>query len=165
MTGALVVDTSVPIDLERGSLLAAAFRLPFAFAVPDLLHRRELRAHGGEDLIALGLEIEELDGDGVALALRYRRERPWLSLPDSFAFVLARTGPRILPTGDDGLRRLAREEGIECHGLLWLLDRVFEEGTASGDELCAGLATIGAHRRCRLPQAEIRKRLGRYSGA
>lgn len=38
----LVSDTSVLIDLERGHFLDACFRLPFEFAVPDLLYRREL---------------------------------------------------------------------------------------------------------------------------
>ena len=38
---ALVSDTSILIDLERGSLLC--FRLPFQFAVPDLLYERELK--------------------------------------------------------------------------------------------------------------------------
>ena len=33
----LVSDTSVLIDLERGSLLEISFALPFEFAVPDLL--------------------------------------------------------------------------------------------------------------------------------
>ena len=32
----LVSDTSVLVELERGSLLEASFRLPFRFAVPDL---------------------------------------------------------------------------------------------------------------------------------
>lgn len=36
-----VSDTSVLIDLERGTLLETCFRLPFQFAVPDLL--REIR--------------------------------------------------------------------------------------------------------------------------
>lgn len=39
----LVADMSVLIDLERGALLETCFRLPFLFAVPDLLYRRELR--------------------------------------------------------------------------------------------------------------------------
>ena len=38
----LVSDTSVIIDLERGALLDDLFRLPFEFAVPDLLFHREL---------------------------------------------------------------------------------------------------------------------------
>ena len=38
----LVADTSVLVDLERGSLLAACFRLPFEFVVPDVLYEREI---------------------------------------------------------------------------------------------------------------------------
>ena len=67
----LVSDTSVLVDLERGSLLGATFRLPFRFAVPDLLYERELKNYGGEALIELGLAVEELDGDGVRRALAY----------------------------------------------------------------------------------------------
>jgi hypothetical protein len=39
----LVSDTSVLIDLHRGQLLEPALRLPYDFAVPDLLFERELR--------------------------------------------------------------------------------------------------------------------------
>lgn len=43
----LVSDTSVLVDLERGNLLELAFGLSCAFAVPDLLYRRELRDQNG----------------------------------------------------------------------------------------------------------------------
>ena len=43
----LVSGTSVLIDLERGLFLEPIFRLPFKFAVPDLLYDRELKDHGG----------------------------------------------------------------------------------------------------------------------
>ncbi len=68
-------DTSVLTDLDRGSLVEAIFRLPFAFTVPDLLYERELREHGGSEFVRLGLRVEELDGDGVSLALGYLRKR------------------------------------------------------------------------------------------
>jgi hypothetical protein len=38
----LVSDTSVLIDLERGSRLEVIFSLPYEFTVPDVLYRREL---------------------------------------------------------------------------------------------------------------------------
>ena len=79
----LVSDTSVLVDLERGSLLEASFRLPFRFVVPDLLYERELKNYSGEELIRLGLVIEELDGDGVSLALAYRQQAPALLYVDS----------------------------------------------------------------------------------
>ena len=82
-------DTSVLIDLDRGSLVEAVFGLPFAFVVPDLLSERELRQHGGEDLRKRGLRVEELDGQGVTRAIGYRVREPSLSLVDSFALALA----------------------------------------------------------------------------
>jgi predicted XRE-type DNA-binding protein len=47
----LVSDTSVLIDLERGELIASAFKLSATFAVPDVLYERELRDYGGEELV------------------------------------------------------------------------------------------------------------------
>ena len=161
----LVSDTSVLIDLDRGSLVEPAFRLPFEFTVPDLLYERELKAHGGPDLIRLGLRVEELDGDEVSIALGYLRRRRSLSLPDSFALALAKTNAWTLLSGDRGLRELAEEEGVACHGVLWLLDRIFEHRVIDPGVLRAGLDALAAHPRCRLPGSEIRKRLRSYSGA
>ena len=154
----LVSDTSILIDLERGSLLKTCFRLPFQFAVPDLLYERELKNHGGDNLLRLGLRIEELDSTGVACALRYRREQPLISLP----VALAARNTWTLLTGDGALRELASEECVDCHGVLWLLDQMFEVSAASANELHAGLEAISTHPRCRLPKAEIRKRLGHW---
>ena len=87
----LVSDTSVLIYLEHGSLVEPAFYLPFEFTVPDLLYERELKPHGGADFVRLGLRVKEFDGSAVTVALGYRRKRRSLSLPDSFAFALAKT--------------------------------------------------------------------------
>ncbi len=162
---ALVSDTSVLIDLDRGSLVEPTFRLPFEFTVPDLLYEHELKDHGGPDFIRLGLRVEELDGDEVALALGYLRKRRSLSLPDSFALALAKTYSWTLLSGDRGLRELAEEEEASCLGVLWLLDRIFEHRVIDRNDLCAGLGQIAAHPRCRLPRSEIRKRLLSYSAA
>ena len=159
----LVSDTSVLIDLERGSLLEASFRLPFRFSVPDLLYERELKDWGGEELIRLGLSVEELDGDGVQRARAYQRQTPALSLPDCFALVLAQIRSWILLSGDSALRRLAVAEAVECHGLLWLLDEMRDAAVVSIRKLYDGLATIAEHPRCRLPKPEIRRRLDSYA--
>ena len=160
----LVSDTSVLIDLERGSFLEPVFRLPFEFAVPDLLYERELRDHGGPALIDMGLRVEELDGAAVALAIEYRRVRRSLSLPDSFALALSKANSWTLLSGDGSLRALALEEEVECHGVLWLLDGLHEHRILDQDALTEGLHRIAGHPRCRLPQAEIRTRLRTYSG-
>jgi len=161
----LVSDTSVLVDLERGSLLEASFRLPFQFAVPDLLYERELKDHGGEELIRLGLLVEELDGDGLTRALIFRQQVPALSVPDSFALVLAQSRGWVLLTGDGALRQLADNEAVECHGVLWLLDEIHDAAVANAQELHDGLTAISRHPHCRLPKAEIRRRLNSYAEA
>lgn len=159
----LVSDTSVLIDLDRGNLVEATFRLPFEFTVPDLLYERELREHGGPEFVSLGLRVEELDGEGVSLALGYLRRRRSLSVPDSFALALAKSNAWTLLSGDRELRELAEEDEVPCHGVLWLLDQMFEHRVIELDDLRSGLGRIAAHPRCRLPKSEIGKRLLAYS--
>lgn len=159
----LVSDTSVLIDLEQGSLLEASFRLPFQFAVPDLLYERELKNWRGSELLRLGLAVKELDGDEVTCALAYRQRVQALSLPDCFALALAQNRSWTLLTGDSALRRLAEHEGVECHGVLWVLDEMHTAAAATVQELYDGLTKISMHPRCRLPKPEIRRRLASYA--
>jgi predicted nucleic acid-binding protein len=158
----LVSDTSVLIDLERGGLLDAVFALPHGFAVPDVLFDHEMQGDWGDRLVSLGLRVEEVAKEGVANALRYRRQSTSLSVPDSFALALAKERQWLLLTGDAKLRELAGGEKVECHGVLWLLDIMEEAGTQAIQALHDGLTALAAHPRCRLPQREIRIRLERY---
>jgi len=158
----LVSDTSVIIDLERGALLEHLFRLPFEFAVPDLLFHRELTGPLGQRLIDLGLRVEELTSTELARATSLRRSRADLSVPDTFAFTLAASRDWTLLTGDGGLRRLALDEKLDVHGVLWVFDQ-FEQGRQlAAAQLHACLTAVSSHPRCRLPTAEIRRRLARY---
>lgn len=158
----LVSDTSVLIDLERGGLLEAIFLLEYEFAVPDVLYRQEMKGEWGDRLVGLGLRVEEVSQSGVAKAVRYRSERPALSVPDSFGLALAEERRWTLLTGDRDLRELAESESVECHGVLWLLDRMEEAGVPNIRRLLEGLRAISCHPRCRLPRREIAIRLERY---
>ena len=115
----LVSDTSVLIDFERGGFLDCCFKLPFEFAVPDLLYTRELEAFGGPALVARGLLVQELTGEEVTVAQNARTARPKLSLPDAFAYALASTRGWTLLTGDGELRTLAKAQRVPflaCYG-------------------------------------------------
>jgi predicted nucleic acid-binding protein len=158
----LVSDTSVLIDLERGGLLDAIFALPHEFAVPDVLHDREIEGARGERLVGLGLRVEEVSQAGVGNALRYRQQRRALSVPDSSALALAKEREWFLLTGDGQLRELAVGENVECHGVLWLLDMMEEAEVPGIQPLHDGLTALASHPRCRLPVREITIRLERY---
>lgn len=159
----LVSDTSVIIDLERGGFLGDLFRLPYEFAVPDLLFDRELKGPLGDRLVALGMRVEDLTAAELSRAIAIRRARTELSTPDTFAFAIAEQRGWPLLTGDGGLRRLAGDEGLVFHGVLWLCDQFEEHVVIPADRLHAGLSAISSHPRCRLPTGEVNARLRRYS--
>jgi hypothetical protein len=158
----LVSDTSVLIDLERGSFLDSCFKLPFEFAVPDLLYKRELAEFGGPKLVELGLRVEVLSGDEVTIAQTVRTAHPKLSLPDAFAYTLASARRWSLLTGDGELRALAKAEKVPFFGVLWILDQLFEGAVIEAAAIASGLQAIAAHPRCRLPAGEVQGRLERY---
>jgi predicted nucleic acid-binding protein len=155
----LVSDTSVLVDLERGALLEAAFNLPFQLTVPDLLYERELKDHGGNELMALGLSVSELTDETLELAVSYTRSNKELSLPDCFALALAKTNNWTLLTGDAKLRQKASGEQVACHGVLWLFDRMMDHSVLDALTLKSGLQAIANHPRCRLPRSETKRRI------
>lgn len=161
----LVSDTSVLIDLRRGDLLEALFRLPFEIGVPDLLFERELRHWDGPPLEPLGLKVLGLDADGVALAQSYRAREPRLSVPDAFALALAKLGGHVLLAGDRSLRDLADAERVKCHGVLWILDSLEAHELLRPTALLAALGAISSHPRCRLPAGEVQRRANRFRRA
>lgn len=159
----LVSDTSVLVDLERGGLIEATCRLPHQFVVPDLLYRRELQAYEGPRWMASGLQIAELSEAEVQLAQAVRLEISQLSLPDSFAFALASQRRWTLLAGDGALRSYASARQVRVHGVLWVLDELNASQTLSNSDLFAALQAISLHPRCRLPRAEVEKRLELWS--
>lgn len=146
-------------------LLDDLFRLPFEFAVPDLLYERELDGVLGNQLVALGLRVEELTPAELTRATVARRQNARLSIPDTFAFAIARSRRWTLLTGDGSLRELAIAEKVDMHGVLWLFDQFADGGHVPLDRLHDGLSTLSAHPRCRLPTSEVRRRLARFAAA
>ena len=158
----LVSDTSVLIDIERASLTARLFDLPYDFVVPDLLYETELLDWMGPDLLDLGLKVEELTPQETARATELKRAKAMLSTPDVFAFCLAAERDWVLLTGDGALRTEAERQKISMHGVLWVFDEMEHHGVCSVATLKAGLEAVRDHPRCRLPTREINRRLARY---
>lgn len=158
----LVSDTSVIIDIERGNFLDDLFNLPMEFAVPDLLFARELAGDLGTRLKQLGLRVEELDSQELKRATEVVRNHKQLSTADTFAFAIAESRGWTLLSGDGGLRKLAGDNNVPVHGVLWLCDQL-ENNQTPLDRMHSGLTAISNHHRCRLPADEIEIRLARYA--
>ena len=163
MADLLISDTSVLIDLERGNLLQATFKLPTPLAVPDVLYDRELRETNGPLLLTLGLQVLTLNDAGVGLAQTYMRRDRRLSVPDAFAVALAKAGNHVLVCGDQALRTLAESESVECHGLLWVLDQMVAADLVPIRLVRTGLETIANHPRCRLSRELVARHMAKLS--
>jgi predicted nucleic acid-binding protein len=124
----LVADATLWIDLAAAGLTAAAFRLPVTWLTPDVIIDRELRDPPGSRLEALGLERIEFTSSQVARAVALKSRYTNLSLEDAFALLAARHARTTLVTGDAVLRKAACREGVDCHGTLWLLEWLVDDG-------------------------------------
>lgn len=124
----IVSDTSCLIDLHKVELLLALLNLPYTFVIPHTLFEDELSGLSIEErnaLVAAGLEVRELDSDGVIASQRHFNENPGLHLNDCFAMRMAEEiADAILMTGDATLREVATSLDIEVHGVLWVADEL-----------------------------------------
>lgn len=127
----LILDTSICIDLYNGNLLKVVLQLPYEFVLPDVIIA-ELKEPPGEFLLKIGFLKESLPGNEIqnVIALRARYSGP--STNDLFALLLAKRNSCPLITGDNALRKASVQEGIATHGLLWLMDEMFEYSFLTG---------------------------------
>ncbi len=155
-----IVDTNILIDLNRGDLLGWLFALPFQFAAPDGV-LDELQEPDRDRLRQMGLQRIALSTEQLLQAALLSAEHRHLSLGDCTALIAARMTQSVLLTGDAGLRRLAHQQGITVHGVLWVLDELEAAELLSYSALAASLRqmlTAGA----RLPVDECDIRLKRW---
>lgn len=162
----VITDSSSLIDLKKGRLFQAMLALPFEFVIPDLLFDDELLSLTEEDkkfLLYGGLKVQTLSGAQMAQAYQYRTELTRLSLHDNFALILAEDiETSILLTGDENLKKIATQKDVEAHGVLWLLDFIFEHQTAPPKVLLDAINKYIEDPSVWLPSSELQMRLKKY---
>ena len=152
-----ISDTNIWSHFRHGGLLDALFALPFAFASTDFV-LDELPAGEADQLKALGLIVETLDGDAVAALFELTVRHNNSALADVSCYFVAKTQGLPLLTGDGQLRRQAVKDGVQVHGALWLLDQLVAHDIVATAHAAAALQAMldaGA----RLPHAECAQRL------
>ena len=162
----VVSDSSCVIDLRKVLLLDTFLKLPYEFLIPNTLFEEELlqfTPHQKQELIHNGLKVIDLPGERVLRAQAVVQKSPKLSVHDGFAFALAESRKGcILLTGDGELRRLAIEQKIEVHGVLWIIDEIHRCNLATGTALRSALQTFSTDVSVRLPKREVAAHLKRY---
>lgn len=139
----LVTDASIWIDLERTQLTARALRLPFEYVAPDLI-LGELGVEERDRLLAMGVCEEQLSGEEVLQIIELAGQYREPGIEDLSVLVLARRLHAVALTGDAGLRRAAEAEGLEVHGMLWLLDQMVASGVMRPGAAAEALAEMVA---------------------
>lgn len=159
----IINDSSALIDLAKTQLLECLLQLPYRFVIPDVLYADELitlRHYCREQLLDIGFMLGELDGPQVGKASEYSQQYPQLSLNDCFALVMAETtADAVLLTGDQRLRRVAEQQGVAVHGILWILDQAYEQGAVEAATLHAALLVLARDPLTRLPGKELQRRI------
>jgi predicted nucleic acid-binding protein len=154
----LISDTNIWIDLHFGGLLEATFSLPWQFVTTDFASA-ELIQPTTQGLVAMGLVVIPLSNkeiqhlDGLMATLRNS------SVADVSCYLLAQQHPgwRLL-SGDSNVRKSAQQAGLQCNGILWLLDELYRARAARRTELAQALRRMLA-RGAWLPADECQKRL------
>jgi hypothetical protein len=141
-----VVDTNTIIDLWYGEILEKIFLLPCRFIIPDLI-KHEMRHPPFESLSTMGLVVETLGSELIPeiTQIMERFEKP--SYEDIAALLLARSRRTILITGDEDLRHLSMEYGVECLGTCWLIDYLANQSIITNKEAIAAYNRIRKSRR------------------
>lgn len=157
-----VLDTSICLDLSNAGLLEVILRLPHEFLLPDVI-AEELKEPSGQRLVELGYTPVSLSGEHIGrvtdFAERYRRP----SRVDLFALAYARVHECILVTGDAALRTAAEAEGVDVHGVLWILDDLVAQNILPPAEAANALDRMIASGSW-LPQEDCSERINRWRG-
>ena len=166
MTSVIVNDASCLIDLRKGGLLAVLCDLPYRIVVPLPVRASEvldLLEHQWRALDDAGMITHDLTPQEVGQALLLKGRHPSLSANDCFCLVVAQAYPGILLTRDALLRRVAAENGLCVHGVLWIVDELSAAGICSDSLLVQALEVWQEDDTVFLPRGEISRRLERLA--
>lgn len=157
----LVNDAGILIDLLKTDLIGPFFQLENEFHITDFV-RAEVQEKNAEHLdtfiqdrklIKRTFSFEELL-QIQSLGVKHRA----LSIPDCSCLYLAELLSVTLLTGDGALRRIAKQNNIPVHGILWIFDELVRNDLISPKTAYEKLKKIMSINP-RLPIDECNKRL------
>jgi predicted nucleic acid-binding protein len=160
----LVNDASILIDLLKADLIEPFFQLEFELHVSDLVANeiQEKNATLLDAFVSNGklmkktFDFEELM-EIQLLEVQYNG----LSVPDCSCLYLSEKLSATLLTGDAALRKIAEQNNIPVHGLLWILDELVKNNLISRKTAFERLTYIISINP-RLPNVECKKRLNKW---
>jgi predicted nucleic acid-binding protein len=156
-------DTNIWLDFEKLKRIDWPFRLDCTYIMSAMAIDDEVLSPAdlSEKLISAGLMAVDMTDDELALLEQYTARHRRISTYDAIAMAISKGRGIILLTGDKALKNAANAEGIEVHGLLWIIDQLLEADliTASEHNVCMIDLKNNPSGRFRLPAGEIELRI------
>ncbi len=159
----VVNDTNIFIDLISIDLLNELFLLPIEVhtndfvinELSDLDQKRKVTSFQQQKQ----LHVKTYSPQELAEIFRFQSEQTNnVSFTDCSVWLYAKQNSFCLLTGDGKLRSSAIASNTEVRGILFVFDKLVEEGILAPNEACTKLNELYTINR-RLPSIEIKKRL------
>jgi hypothetical protein len=122
------------------------------------LELRERHSH----LLEAGLKVKSLNAEFVKKTECFIAQYPRPSMMDHWSLALAIQEQCPLLTGDKELRAAAKNEGVEVHGTVWVIDQLLNLKLIQLHKTKASFETM-KDKGSRLPWADVDKLLNKWS--
>ena len=158
----IVIDACCLIDLRKGELLNVICKLPYQFVVPLPVRESEVLDHSDSEWRVLeeGRMITyDLPPNEISQVLVLSKCHPSLSFFDCCCIVTSLVHSGILLTGDAQLRKAAKNQGLQVHGVLMIIDKLATMNICEISLLRQALEVWLADNSVFLPRDEINSRL------
>lgn len=156
----VIQDANIIIDLQNAGLLSTWFDLKIPTLTTDLV---ELELQQGDQWKSIETHIVEkrievIEFSGIELKeIQILNNKYAVSIPDCSVLYLTAVRKARLITGDRRLRKVAEKNSIQCHGVLWVIDLLFERNAidnATATKALEKIISLGS----RLPEKEVQLR-------
>ncbi len=159
----IVSDANILIFLSRLDLVDSFFAMDFEIHTTDYIINEYNRGINKEiNLKSLKkyirsnkLNVHEYDYETIE---KIYEQKSSLSPPDCSVYLLLLEIKAILLTGDKQLKQFSEKSGLEVHGFLWLIDKMYCDGIIDKIEYQEKLIELKSLSK-RLPVEEIDRRL------
>ncbi|MGI6484004.1 MAG: hypothetical protein ACOX0R_00045 [Candidatus Dojkabacteria bacterium] len=135
MTGVVVNDTSVLIDLIKLGLLEVFAHSKFELWIPDFVHNEIIDQKDEFEKYIKHFNVYEFTSEEVFELYVKHANNPELSLVDISVLHVAEKKEMVLCTSDNALRKKAQYFGVDVHGLLWILEELLKQGVLKKKEV------------------------------
>ena len=159
-----IQDANILIDLVKTGLFAHCLALDYEFMTTDLVldelytsQQAEIQPHidSGKFIVIQSSETELTNIRKLSLEDTHLSEQDWSTL------YFAEQKKAILLSGDNQLRKVAESRKLIVHGVLWILDSLFQFKLLTAQDCCRFLTSLVSQNR-RLPWKECDERKKRW---